>query len=58
MTPALAVLLVATFVVYAAYELWQASHREPTISEQVWSFRKAWPPILFLAGVLCGHLFT
>jgi hypothetical protein len=58
MTPSLAILLVVTAVVYTAYELWQASHREPTISEQVWSFTRLWPPALFLAGVLAGHLFT
>ncbi len=55
------VLLVA-FVVLAGYEVFQAAHHKPTISEQVWAFQKAWPPLGFLVGIglgiLLGHLFT
>lgn len=57
-----AAVLIAAFVVLFAYEVWQAGHGQPTISEQVWAFNKAWPPFRFLVGlglgVLLGHLFT
>jgi hypothetical protein len=54
--------LVGAFVLLAIYEVWQAQHGRPTISEQVWAFSKRWPPIGFLVGIglgiLLGHLFT
>lgn len=58
MSPVLAIALVIIGVAGLCYEVWQAAHGKPTISEQVWSFEKLWPPVLFLAGVLAGHLFT
>jgi hypothetical protein len=58
----LPLLVIAAFAAFACYEVWQAVHHAPTISEQVWRFSKAWPPIGFLvglgAGLLLGHLFT
>lgn len=58
----LPVLIGTTFVVFVLYEVRQAVKHEPTISEQVWRFSKAWPPVGFLvglgAGLLLGHLFT
>ena len=52
------VLFLVTGLAWLGYELFQAVRGKPTISEQVWSFDRKWPPILFLVGVLAGHLFT
>lgn len=58
MTPALGAALVVVAVAAFLYEVRQAAQGKPTISEQVWAFEHKWPPILFLAGLLAGHLFT
>ncbi len=58
----LPVLAGTAFVMFFLYEVRQAVKHQPTISEQVWAFNKAWPPFRFLVGlglgVLLGHLFT
>lgn len=58
MTPEFAVALGVIFIAGFVYEVRQAAAGRKTISEQVWAFARQWPPILFLAGILAGHLFT
>lgn len=58
MSPFLAGTFVVLIIGALLYEVWQVAHGRPTISEQVWALNRLWPPVLFLAGLLAGHLFT
>ena len=55
--PLFVIYLVVTAIIALVYEVYRASQKQTTISQQIWSFEAAWPPILFLAGALAGHLF-
>ena len=51
---ALVVLAIASFI----YEVYQLATGGPTITEQLRWLGRAWPPLLFLAGLLSGHLWA
>jgi peptidoglycan/LPS O-acetylase OafA/YrhL len=55
------VLLVATFIAWAALEVWYVLHHQPTITEQTRALDAYWPTFgraaMLIIGVLVGHLF-
>ncbi len=57
----LTVLFATTVLVWLAYEIVQIVRRKPTVSEQVWTLSRSYPPFVFLVsislGILLGHLF-
>ena len=45
--------IVASFALFEGLALYRGT---PTLSRYTWTVSKAWPPLPFVAGFLCGFL--